>query len=101
MQVRFDGHRYRDCKWCGGKGCIYCAGEADKAYKAEFPDGPVPLATFDLSKPEDVAAAKQSIGADAIRKAFGPGGGGIQEVVDNIAKARHSDQIVAKGNELG
>lgn len=37
---------YRDCKWCHGKGCLACPAEADKAYKAEYPDGPKPIATF-------------------------------------------------------
>ena len=48
-QPRYDPVRkiYRDCKWCGGKGCLSCEGEADKAYKREFPDGPKPILTLD------------------------------------------------------
>lgn len=48
MQVRYDEERgvYRDCKWCKGKGCLYCAGEAKKEYQRQFPDGPKPIATF-------------------------------------------------------
>lgn len=88
--MRFDEQRsiYRDCQWCRGSGCIYCAGEAKKAYQAEFPDGPQLLGSFDLSTPEGVEAAKGAIGPDAIRKAFGPGGGGVEEIAANIAKAK-------------
>lgn len=45
---------FRDCRWCRGKGCVYCESEANKAYKAAFPDGPKPIATFDLTTPEGV-----------------------------------------------
>lgn len=57
--MRYDprSETYRDCRWCAGRGCIYCKGEADKAYKADFPDGPKPIATFDISTPEGQAAA--------------------------------------------
>lgn len=62
--VRYDERteRYRDCRWCQGKGCIYCKSEADKAYKAMFPDGPQPIATFDLTTEEGKKAARDFIG---------------------------------------
>ena len=85
--MRFDGHRYRDCRWCRGSGCIYCASEADKAYKAAFPDGPKPIATFD-NTPEGLAAAREAIGPEALKKAFGAGGGGVDEIVQNITKVK-------------
>lgn len=87
MQMRFDPARavYRDCRWCAGKGCLYCASEADKAYKADFPDGPTPIATLTL---DELPAAREAIGAEAIRKAFGPDGGGVAEIIRNVAKAR-------------
>lgn len=86
MQMRFDEEKsiYRDCRWCAGKGCLYCAAEAKKAYEMEFPDGPQPIATFKI--PDDLERAKLAIGADALKKAFGPGGGGVQEIIDNVAK---------------
>lgn len=88
MRFRYDDQKkiYRDCRWCKGSGCLYCEAEAAKDYKAEFSDGPVPIATFDMSKPEDVAAAKASIGADAITGAFSQGGGGMAEVMRNLAR---------------
>lgn len=88
--MRFDGYSYRDCRWCGGRGCLACENEASKAYKAAFPEGPQPIATFDISTPEGVETARKAIGADAIRKAFGPNGGGISEVMANLAKAESS-----------
>ena len=87
MQMRFDGRRYRDCRWCHGRGCLQCEGEADKAYRADFPNGPIPLATLDLTTPEGVAAARRAVGAEALTKAFSPGGGGIEEIIDNIRAA--------------
>lgn len=89
-QVRYDPVRevYRDCRWCAGKGCVYCKTEADKAYKAEFPSGPQPIASFKLNDPRDLEAARQSIGADAMRKAFSAGGSGIAEIIANIHAAK-------------
>jgi hypothetical protein len=87
--MRFDPARsvYRDCKWCRGNGCLYCAAEADKAYKAAFPNGPQPLATFNLSDPSQLEVARKSIGVEAIQKAFGKDGGGVAEIIQNIADA--------------
>jgi hypothetical protein len=88
IQPRYDKKRgiYRDCKFCGGTGCIACPGEADKAYKAAFPNGPKPIATFKLDNPEDIERAKKTIGGKALEKAFGPGGSGVKEILKNIAK---------------
>lgn len=85
--MRFDPQRsvYRDCKWCKGSGCIYCASEADKAYKAAFPDGPVPIASFTI---DEFPSAKEAIGIDALQKAFGKDGGGIEEITENVAKLK-------------
>jgi hypothetical protein len=47
---------YRDCKWCGGRGCLSCEVEADKEYKRQFPDGPKPLATFPVIHGENFDA---------------------------------------------
>lgn len=87
--MRFDEQRsvYRDCRWCSGAGCLYCKAEADRAYKAAFPDGPVPIATFTA---EELQAAKEAIGADAMCKAFGPGGGGVAEIIENVARFKRA-----------
>jgi hypothetical protein len=83
--MRFDEQRsvYRDCRWCVGRGCLYCKAEADKAYTAAFPNGAQPIATFP-NTPEGMEAARKTIGIEAIRKAFGPGGGGVSEIIKNV-----------------
>lgn len=86
--MRFDGHRYRDCRWCHGGGCLACEAEADAAYRRAFPEGPKPVATVDLTDPQDLEAARKALGPEAMTKAFGPGGGGVQELVANLATAR-------------
>lgn len=85
--MRYDPDKqvYRDCRWCKGRRCIYCKSEADKAYKAEFPDGLKPIATFPAT-PEGMEAARAVVGREAIEKAFGPDGGGVAEIFHNIAE---------------
>lgn len=78
--MRFDGHRYIGCRWCGGRGCLQCEGEADAAYKREFPEGPTPIATFRFDNPAEMEMARSIFGADALKKTFGPGGGGMSEI---------------------
>lgn len=89
IQVRYDEERqiYRDCRFCGGKGCLACPGEADKDYRASFPDGPRPTAVFKINDPEDMEIARETIGRKALEKAFGPGGGGVEEIIENLVKA--------------
>lgn len=93
--MRFDEQRsvYRDCRWCGGKGCLYCKSEAEKAYKAAFPDGPQPIASFDISTPEGAAQARAVIGAEAITKALRSGGRGVAEIVENAAAAKKDKKL--------
>lgn len=85
---RYDPVRrvYRDCRFCNGRGCVACEGEAERAYKLAFPDGPKPVATFETT-PEGLRFANVTIGAEAIDKAFGPGGGGVAEILHNCRKA--------------
>lgn len=63
---RFANGIYRDCNFCHGRGCLACAGEADREYKRQFPDGPQPIATVSAGDPD----LGQKI-ADAIKKALG------------------------------
>jgi len=71
MQMRYDEETgiYRDCRFCGGRGCMACPGEAARAYKREFPDGPQLIATFKLDDPEDMERFKKEFGIEAIEKA--------------------------------
>ena len=54
--MRYDEKKevYRDCKFCGGRGCLACPAEADKEYKRQFPNGPKPIATFKTDDPKDM-----------------------------------------------
>lgn len=59
FQPRYTPGRYRDCPWCHGRGCVACDDEADKAYRAAFPDGPQPIDTFDRSSQADMERLAQ------------------------------------------
>lgn len=82
--MRFDGHRYVDCRWCGGRGCLQCENEANKAYQRVFPDGPKPIATFKTDDPADMERMRSIFGADALKKTFGPEGGGMAEIHEKL-----------------
>ncbi len=68
MQVRYDEEKgiYRDCKFCHGRGCLACPGEAEKEYRRQFPDGPQPIATIQID-PDNPAAAANAV-RDLIQK---------------------------------
>ena len=85
MQPRFANGTYRDCKFCGGTGCLACPSEVDKEYKRQFPDGPKPIATFNLADEKDIAKAKHVFGKDSLEKAFGLEGGGMTEIMEKLA----------------
>jgi hypothetical protein len=70
FQERFANGIYRDCRFCGGRGCLACKAQADADYKSEFPDGPKPLATFRLDDPKDAELAKDLIGMKGLIKAL-------------------------------
>ncbi len=55
-QPRYENGRYRDCPKCRGIGCVSCPEEAEAEYKRQFPDGPKPIATFEID-PSDPGAA--------------------------------------------
>lgn len=84
--MRYDEKRgiYRDCKWCGGKGCLACPAEADKEYKRQFPDGPKPIAQFSTADIEGGALGlfKSIFGLDAIMAAKAEGESLAVKMVD-------------------
>ncbi len=57
-----------------------------KEYKRQHPDGPQPIATFDMTTPEGIKAANKAIGMDALEHAFGPDGTGVDEIIANCSK---------------
>ena len=74
MNARFENGIYRDCKWCGGKGCLSCKAEADKEYNRQFPDGPKPLLTI-KNEEFDHFAISEATGGPSITDAHGELGG--------------------------
>ena len=54
MRYDEESQVYRDCPFCHGVGCLSCPGEAKKAYKRQFPDGPKPIATYNIDSPSDM-----------------------------------------------
>lgn len=89
------------CSWCGGgsanmnRGCAACFNareakkkEVDAEYNRQFPDGPKPFFTADMTTPEGIESARRVIGAEAINKAFGPSGGGVDEIMQNAERER-------------
>jgi hypothetical protein len=84
FQPRWTPGKYRDCRFCSGRGCACCDSEADKDYKRAFPNGPQPIATFKTDSPEDMDLARRSIGREALESAFGPGGGGMADIIHNL-----------------
>lgn len=99
VQVRYSPGRFRDCQWCHGRGCAACDGEADKAYKLAFPDGPKPMATFRCDSQEDMAVLQAVFSADAIRRAFGPDGKGMEEIRANLRKHGRTPEDEKGGGE--
>lgn len=67
---------WSDCKWCQGNGCLQCETERDKAYKAQFPNGPQPIAVIPHDgTPEGIAAVFKALM------------GGIEEAAEKRAEA--------------
>ena len=66
--IRYEPGRYRDCTWCGGRGCACCDAEAEKAYSAAFPDGPKPLASYRRDNPEEMAECRRVLDEDSGRR---------------------------------
>ena len=88
--IRYEKGRYRDCRWCQGRGCSGCDAEAERAYKRAFPDGPKPLATYRIDSPEEMAECRRVFGAESLQHAFGADGGGMTEI---LAKLRESKEL--------
>lgn len=74
------------CKFCGGKGCLACEGERKRATSSQ-PEMPEPLFTARLDNPHDMKLLKSFAGREALEHAFGPDGGGMQEVERGAAIA--------------
>lgn len=86
IQPRYDEKRgiYRDCRWCHGRGCVYCPAEADKEYKRQFPDGPQPIATFSIRDIEGGAIGlfKKILSPDAVMAAKAEGKKRAEKIIE-------------------
>ena len=91
---------FEGCSWCGGRGCNQCPHERKKAQKAFDESFGQPIATFKTDNPEDMKLAREAIGVDALQKAFGPKGDGVQEIERNCAIATIK-QLMRRKDEAG
>ena len=81
------------CQWCGGYGCM-CCDEERRKYEERRSQ---PIFTADRNDPADMEALRRVAGREALERAFGPGGGGIDEIEYNAA-VESLVQAVRKGN---
>lgn len=100
FQPRYKPGRFRDCPWCGGRGCAACDAEAEKAYQREFPDGPQVIATV----PNDAtgvdalkALLVQTLGQENITVGTASFVASSQDVLDNP----HFAALLQAARELG
>ena len=95
--IAFDG-----CSWCNGKGCNQCRYERKK-HKAQIEANlkdPQPIFTADINNPGDMQLLKDFFGRDALEKAFGPDGGGVEEINRNAAIASLTQELQNHNSEL-
>lgn len=57
---------YENCKWCEGRGCMYCDTERQKDAQREIK----PVFSANLDDPKDIERLKQFFGANAINEAW-------------------------------
>ena len=80
------------CQWCDGYGCM-CCDEERRKYEERRSQ---PIFTADRNDPADMEALRRVAGREALERAFGPGGGGIDEIEYNAA-VESLIQAVRKG----
>lgn len=61
--------------------------ELDAEYARQFPGGPQPIFTVNRSSDPEMAELKNVFGRDALERAFGQGGRGIEEILENCEAA--------------
>lgn len=74
------------CRFCHGRGCLACEGERQKWEAAHpLPDKPILKVTYDQLENDPAAQELLMVfHADAMTKAFGPGGRGMEEILENL-----------------
>lgn len=63
--------------------------ELDAGFRAAFPEGPKPIATFRADNPADVERAKALLSPAALNGFFGPGGGGMEAFMAAVEAAEN------------
>ena len=84
MKPEFKG-AFPECSWCYGRGCNQCPSER-KEYEANLLDqleNPQPIFSAKTDNPHDMQLMKTYFGKEALERAFGPEGGGQQEIERN------------------
>ena len=76
---------FAQCSWCNGRGCNQCHLERKK-YEENFKN-PQPIFSADINDPQDIQLLKEVFGRDALEHAFGPDGGGMQQIEEAAAIA--------------
>jgi hypothetical protein len=64
----------------------------DAEYKRQFPDGPKPMFVARAGNASDMELLKQAFHAAKLQEAFGPDGGGIDEIELHAAVAREAQK---------
>lgn len=72
---------FNGCQWCHGNGCLQCDRERERQSK----DAMKPIFTAQRDDPQDMEAMRRIFGADNIRAAFSPGGGGMEKIRQDAA----------------
>ena len=60
----------------------------DAEYGRQHPNGPTPIFTAKAGNPRDMELLARVFNRTALERAFGPGGGGMDEIERNAATAR-------------
>jgi hypothetical protein len=60
----------------------------DAEYARQFPNVPEPIFTARMDNPEDMELLKKVFHADRLKEAFGPEGGGMDEILTRASVAR-------------
>ena len=90
------------CSWCSGQGCNQCRYE-QKKHEAQIEanlKNPQPIFTADRNNPDDMQLLKDVFGKEALEKAFGPDGGGIEEIERNAAIASFTQELRNHNTDL-
>ncbi len=80
-----------NCSFCHNKGCAACFNarrDWDREYDRQFPNGPQPIFTAHMDNPTEMAVLRKVFHRIAIEEAFGPEGGGMAEVLENLKMAK-------------